>query len=83
MNTIDCINIVSCPHCMEYIEILELNCKIFRHGVFKNNGKQINPHASLNECMLLIKKELIYGCGKPFQINIIDGKMIVNKCEYI
>ncbi len=36
------INIVLCPHCMEYIEILELNCKIFRHGVFKDSGKQIN-----------------------------------------
>jgi hypothetical protein len=69
---------ISCPHCGGEIQIIELNCKIFRHGFYKN-GKQLNPHASKEECEHAVKKNLVYGCGKPFQI--IEGKAI--KCEYI
>ena len=29
--------IVTCPHCQQFIEVLELNCKIFRHGIYKKN----------------------------------------------
>ena len=38
--------IVNCPHCEEPILIMlnELNCKIFRHGIYKHNHKQIDPH---------------------------------------
>ena len=38
--------IVNCPHCNEFIIIEEINCKIFRHGVFKNTRIQIDPHSS-------------------------------------
>jgi hypothetical protein len=35
-------------------------------------------------CDILIEKDLIYGCGKPFQIIIQDdGTWIVQKCDYI
>ena len=37
---------IPCPHCQEFIIIEQLNCGIFRHGVLKKSGKQINPHAS-------------------------------------
>ena len=47
-------NIVICPHCNEYIEIIELNCMIFRHGIIKSNNTQINPHAPEEECNYLI-----------------------------
>ena len=35
--------IVTCPHCNLLIFIFEkeYNCKIFRHGVYKNNISQI------------------------------------------
>lgn len=45
-----------------------MNCKIFRHGVFKKNMKQIPPHASKLQCDKWAKDDKIYGCGKPFRI---------------
>ncbi len=79
--------IINCPHCDGSIIIIELNCKIFRHGVFKNTGNQIGPHSSKEECDQYIKQNLIYGCGKPFQI-IEDNTNNDNKykaviCDYI
>lgn len=70
---------VTCPHCDGEVEIVELNCKIFRHSVYKKDGKQVDPHASKELCDQLIKEGSIYGCGKPFKI--VDNKAV--KCEYI
>ena len=38
---------IQCPHCEQYMELVkkEINCAIYRHGVYKNN-KQIDPHSS-------------------------------------
>jgi hypothetical protein len=60
--------LLKCPHCDDFVEITEINCAIFRHGVFKDNLQQINPHLSKIECDNLINNNLIYGCGKPFKI---------------
>jgi hypothetical protein len=76
-------NIVVCPHCNEYVEILELNCKIFRHGILKSNNMQMNPHALEEECNYLIVNNLIYGCGKPFKIEVNNNLMNVFICDYI
>lgn len=75
---------VECPHCKDYIFILlkELNCRIFRHGVYKNNFQQIDPHMKKEECDQLKEKNLIYGCGKPFKINF-DGFWYAEICDYI
>ena len=67
-----------CPHCGVTIEIISLNCGIFRCGIFKSNGQQMNPHASKEYCEKIVKEQLIFGCGKPFCI--INGK--ISKCEY-
>lgn len=69
--------IIECPHCHESIIIYknEINCRIFRHAVFKN-GEQINPHASKEECERLD----VYGCKKPFRLNEKDEPEI---CDYI
>jgi hypothetical protein len=72
---------IICPHCGDYIIIEELNCGIFRHGVYKT-GEQIDPHMKEKQCLQLVKDCLIYGCGKPFQI-IINNGIHVQKCEYI
>jgi DNA-directed RNA polymerase subunit RPC12/RpoP len=72
--------LITCPHCGQYIQILQLNCRIFRCGVYKKNGKQIDPHLNENSCKELKKNNLIYGCGKPFKI-LEDNTAIV--CEYI
>ena len=74
---------VECPHCGFMVQILSINCGIFRHGVFKNNNQQINPHGTEAYCQDLIEKDLIYGCGKPFKlVKNTDGYTAV-KCAYI
>jgi len=76
--------VVTCPHCQDPIFIDALNCCIFRHGVLKTNGKQINPHSSKELCDFYINKNMIYGCGKPFQIiRNLDGEYNAVICEYI
>ena len=75
--------IVVCPHCKEQLIIEKINCGIFRHGVIKKSGKYINPHASKKTCDKLVKKDLVYGCAKPFQIIVKDDCCEVKICDYI
>jgi hypothetical protein len=75
-----------CPHCQGGIEVKtkELNCCIFRHGVFKNSLQPISPHLPKDECDALCVNECIYGCARPFRIGSIGGeKFKVEICEYI
>ena len=74
---------VKCPHCGEYIIIEQINCAIFRHGIYKANFIQINPHLSKNQCDELINGGLIYGCGKPLRIEKNDNVWIALICDYI
>jgi hypothetical protein len=73
-------HIVQCPHCEQHIEIIELNCRIFRCGILKQTNIQIDAHLNENECTRLKKNDLIYGCGKPFQI-LEDNTVVM--CGYI
>lgn len=76
--------IIICPHCKEYVIIEQLNCKIFRHGSFKYNGTQIGPHLSKIECDNLKEKDLIWGCGKPFQLILNENNEYISViCDYI
>jgi hypothetical protein len=78
------ITLVLCPHCNCYVEILELNCKIFRHGIYKKNYQQINPHTSKIECDKLLLNNEIYGCGKPFYIIEKQNNIYESiKCDYL
>ena len=72
-----------CPHCETLIEVSknQTNCNIFRHGVFKHNFQQIDPHMEKQICNYLVEKDLIYGCGKPFKIDL--NQMKVSICDYI
>jgi len=76
--------IINCPHCNDYILIYnkELNCRIFRHGVFKDTLQQIKPHLQKEECETLKNKDLIIGCGKPFKI-IKNNEYKAIICDYI
>ncbi len=76
-------NIIECPHCHEYVIIKELNCAIFRHGVYKNTYNQVDPHASKELCDKLFEENIIYGCGKPFKIVIENDKYNAIICDYI
>ena len=76
-------NIFICPHCNHSIIITKINCGIFRHGTMKRTGKQIHPHISKIKCDKLIKYNMIYGCGKPFQILQKDNNYEIQSCDYI
>ena len=52
-------SIVVCPHCNQLIIIEKINCAIFRHGIFKESGNQIDPHSSKDLCEYYIKKNII------------------------
>ena len=70
---------VECPHCSGIVEILEINCSIFRHACYKADSKQVPPHTHKEECKRLVKEDLVYGCCKPFKI--VNKKAY--KCDYI
>jgi len=69
---------VICPHCGGFIEILQLNCGIFRHGIFKANGQQIPPHAPKEAIEAWLAAGALRGCGQPFRV--VHGKAIL--CDY-
>jgi len=75
--------VVVCPHCNLFIIIEEIKCAIFRHGIFKKNNKQINPHSTKEECDNYVNNNLIFGCGKPFQLIKIDEEYKTIICDYI
>lgn len=74
---------VTCPHCDNLTEIVAINCGIFRHGVYKANHQQLNPHASKVLCDEVFQKGLIYGCGKPFKVERVNNQLVAVKCEYL
>ena len=84
----DAESVIVCPHCSYPIIIEKLNCGIFRHGVVKKTGKQIDPHSTKEVCDDLKSHDLIYGCGKPFQIvdknaGYGESNFVVSICDYI
>lgn len=72
-----------CPHCYSFVVVnkKELACNVFRHGVLKSDYSQISPHLSKAECDELKRRDLIFGCGKPFTLNLKKNR--VEKCGYI
>jgi hypothetical protein len=85
--------IVNCPHCDNIVFILknEINCNIFRHGVIKTTMKQMDPHSPKDLCDAFFNNGEIYGCGKPFKLELTSISDISNDktqysavtCDYI
>ena len=76
--------ILPCPHCNMFVYIEDINCAIFRHGIYIETGEQIDPHMCKKDCDELVKENLIWGCGKPFQLIVTDNnEPQLKKCEYI
>ncbi len=76
----------ACPHCGETIGVQrkEVNCKIFRHGIMKHNGQQIDPHLPKDACDRLAADGSIIGCGKPFRlVEQPDLSFTIEECGYI
>jgi hypothetical protein len=74
-----------CPHCEGSVIVhqQELNCRIFRHGVYLVNMQQMNPHTPKEECDRLTATNQIIGCGKPFQAVEQNGELVAVICDYI
>ena len=70
---------LKCPKCGTTIIIEEVNCAIFRCGVYKHNGEQIPPHLPKKDCDKLVEENKIWGCASPFKYE--NGKL--NTCDYI
>lgn len=79
--------VVKCPHCNEYIEILEINCAIFRHAAFKETGEQVGAHETREHLEEWEKEGRLVGCGKPFRLvrssSEETGEYTAETCEYI
>jgi hypothetical protein len=80
MNNIEVALIVTCPHCGDPVIIEQINCRIFRHAVYKNTGEQMDPHASKEVCDKARMDGIIYGCGRPF---FLDASGCAVVCVYI
>lgn len=77
---------VTCPHCTKpiLVYVKDINCAIFRHGVYKKTGLQIDSHSPKKVCDTLAQQDKIYGCGKPFKLVRKNNVMyIAEVCEYI
>jgi hypothetical protein len=76
--------VFECPHCNLMVQVFvnELNCRIFRHGMFKHNWEQVPPHLPKDVCDQLVAEDQVLGCCKPYQF--FDGPPpFVDVCEYI
>lgn len=76
---------VECPNCKNMILIMstDINCAIFRHGAYKSNMAQINPHESKEVCDSLFNENKIYGCGKPFKLLSNENNYLTEMCDYL
>jgi len=74
----------TCPWCemMISVDLQQINCRIFRCGIFKDSLKQINPHLPKADCDKLVQERKIYGCSKPFEYVQTDPPKVI-KCDYI
>jgi hypothetical protein len=75
--------IVVCPHCGCSVEIVEVNCAIFRHAVYKDTGAQVDPHAPKELCDALAAAGRIHGCGQPFRVIQGTGGWAAVECDYL
>ena len=75
---------VICPHCSGMVEVLEINCAIFRHGVFADTGQQVPPHCTQEEHLQWVRSGRLIGCGFPFRVRREStGDLVAEPCEYI
>lgn len=80
--------IFTCLHCQQpfVVKHNDFNCRILRHGVFKDTLQPIPPHATKEECDAFVKSGTIYGCAGPLQI--VDAATTTHGfdvviCDYI
>jgi hypothetical protein len=80
--------VLMCPHCEGAVLVAktELNCRIFRHAVYKATGQPISPHAPQAMCETLLAQDAVVGCAKPFRVvddSTTPGQYRTEACPYI
>ena len=75
--------VFDCPYCgtSTIVHKREVNCIIFRCGVYKSTGQQINPHMPKVQCDQLVSTDAVYGCARPYRVLV--SQKLVQKCDYI
>ena len=74
-----------CPWCGGLIEVVAINCAIFRHGTFKHNGLQIPPHSKETEVAAWLQTPGLQGCGQPFRyvsVKATPGSALLEPCGW-
>jgi hypothetical protein len=65
----------TCPYeeCQGTITVApnQINCGVFRHGVYKATGRPVGAHLSQDKCLELVRQGKVYGCVQPFRIRKI------------
>ena len=69
-------NVVTCPHCKDPIVIQYINCGIFRHGTYRQSGKQVKPH--LNQT---IPDYVLHRLSVSFRLRLQES--FQSACEYL
>lgn len=62
--------IIECPYCNVKLLITEYNCRIFIHGYYKSNMKQVGQHLKQLTIQSLLKQKKVIGCMGQFRINL-------------
>lgn len=72
--------IYTCPHCSIDIEIVKLNCGIFRCGIFQlknGNFRQLPKHAKQGVIQKIKNHFVVYGCGNPIKYDQLTNQLII------
>ena len=76
--------IVNCPHCDIPVQIMsnEINCAMLDTVYLKTmENKWIHIQQKIYD--RYASEGLIYGCGKPFRLNVCNHNIIATVCDYI
>ena len=84
LNLVEDIFFFNCPNCNEEIIVNknELNCKIFRHAIFKDTYQQVDPHLPKILCDKLTQDNKVIGCCKPFEVISQNQELFAVICDY-
>lgn len=75
-----------CPWCSGMFEVAEseVNCGIFRHGINRTTGRQLDPHLTLAAYEDLSLSGNIYGgCGRPIRVTRRRRRCLSNLSESV
>jgi hypothetical protein len=69
-----------CPWCECYFEVVAMNCRVFRHAMYRlprhrTNTQLVEPHMREDRMRCLLRYGVVIGCGNPLRIQP-DGSVV-------